>query len=158
MLVSNTPHYLKRLLLGASVIDDSVISLQSSVTKLISIHEVQVLQCTIAHYYGRLAMPSKQLAAGQQASHHDMVDEAEMGLTLRRVVLGPWLARMSYSMSPPVMSKPMNCTFLVLLSSTARGLHSMSASHMFKACSLSSRDKSDKTFAPMFEQTGCTCR
>ena len=39
-----------------------------------------------------------------------------------------WLARMSYSISPPVMSKPINSTFLVFVSSLAMGLHDMSNS------------------------------
>ena len=39
-----------------------------------------------------------------------------------------WLARMSYSISPPVMSKPINSTFFIFVSSLAMGLHDMSNS------------------------------
>ena len=67
-------------------------------------------------------------------------------------MLGPWLARMSYSISPPVMSKPMNCTFSVVLSSTARGLRSTCVSVKTQS-QVSSNTDETRTLCPQEQMT-----
>jgi len=127
VLVGNASDHLKRLLLGTSVINDSIIGLH--------IHHLS-LPCCI---WRGIPSLDKQLVSSLQAllmvngtartcagsSGHtsNSAMACQGGLALRSVVLGPWLARMSYSIFPPVMSKPINCTFLVSVSSAVSGLH-----------------------------------
>ena len=154
MLVRNTPYNLKGLLLRTSVVNDCVIGLHRKHPISLQLPKMPQMHVSIACI---CMFDAPTQAPCQQASktlRPDMSIRMQATLTLRSVVLGPWLAKMSYSMSPPVMSKPMNCTFLVALSSAARDLHRIWFPHISVLYAHARTDTHDQdTLAAMYRNT-----